>query len=74
VRESKQVLEWQAEAKVETRRVDLLRVLEALCGSKTPADVVTLIAACADPGQLSRWLDVALKVRSYDEFRAMISS
>jgi len=78
VRVSQQVLEWQAEgkaeAKVETRRADLLCALETLCGPETPAEVATLIAASADPEQLSRWLDAALKVRSYDEFRAAISS
>ena len=59
---------------METRQTDLLRVLEALCGSKTPADVASLLAGSANLAQLSQWFDAALKVRSYDEFRAAISS
>jgi hypothetical protein len=74
VRVSQQVLEWQTEAVVEARREDLLRVLEALCGPQVPADVAAAIQASADPKQLSRWIDVALKVKSYDEFRAAMSS
>jgi hypothetical protein len=73
VRVSQQVLEWQAEAVVKTRRTDLLCVLEALCGSRAPADVASAVQASLDPEQLSRWLDVALKVKSYDEFRAATS-
>jgi hypothetical protein len=74
VRVSQQVLEWQAEAVVKTRQTDLLRVLEALYGSKAPADVASTVQASADPEQLSRWFDAALKLKSYDEFRAAIAS
>jgi hypothetical protein len=78
VQVSQQVLEWQAEARAEaevlTRRTDLLRVLEAHCGSQPPADLATVIEDSVDPQQLLRWLDVALKVKSYDAFRAAMSS
>ncbi len=60
VRVSQQVLEWQAEAVVKTRREDLLRVLAALRGSPVPADVAARIQASEDPEQLSRWFDLAL--------------
>jgi hypothetical protein len=73
VRVSQQILEWQAEAVVKTRREDLLRVLERLCGSPVPADVAAVVQASEDPEQLSRWFDVALKVNTCDEFRAAIS-
>jgi hypothetical protein len=74
VRVSQQVLEWQNEAVVKSRRTDLLRVLEAHCGSKAPADVASSLEGSTDPEQLSRWFDAALKARSYDECRAAISS
>lgn len=74
VLQSQQVLEWQAEAVVKARRADLLRVLEALYGFKAPTDVASAVQASADPEQLARWLDAAVKAKSYDEFRAAISS
>jgi hypothetical protein len=74
VRESQQVLEWQAEAVVKTQRANVLRILEAICGSAAPADVASVIQASTDPEQLSRWFDAALKVKSYDEFRSALSS
>jgi hypothetical protein len=73
VRVSQQVLEWQAEARVEAHRTSLLRVLEGLHGAKVPADVVSHLQASNDPEQLLRWLDAAVKTKSYDEFRAAIS-
>jgi hypothetical protein len=74
VRVSQQVLEWQAEAVVEVQRANVLRLLEAHCGSQAPADVAAAIQASTDLTQLSRWFDAALKVKSYDEFRAAMSS
>ncbi len=74
VKVSQQVLEWQAEAELKTRRIDLLRVLKALCGAEIPADVASGIQSCEDAEQISRWFDAALKVKSYEEFRAAIAS
>jgi hypothetical protein len=78
VRVSQQVMEWQAEARaeaqVETRRADLLRVLVAHCGAEVPADLASIIHGCTDPDQLSRWFDFALASKTYDEFRAAMSS
>ena len=70
---SQQVLERQALAVVKTRQEVLLRVLETLRGSPVPADVAALVQASADPEQLLCWFDAALKVASYDEFRAATS-
>lgn len=76
VRESQQVLEWKAEGRAEgvvkARQGDLLRVLEALCGAQAPLDVAAAIQTNTDPAQLSRWLDVALTVKSYDAFKAAL--
>ena len=74
VRESRQVLEWQAEAVVKTQQENVLRILETLCGSAPPADVVSAIQANTDPKQLSRWLDAAVKTKSYDQFRAAMQT
>jgi hypothetical protein len=74
VLESQQVLEWQAEAVVKTQQANVLRILEALCGSAAPADVASTIQASRDPEQLSRWFDAALKAKSYDQFRAATQS
>jgi hypothetical protein len=78
LRVSQQVLEWQAEARAEATvaasRETLVRVLEARCGAKMPADLASHVQATIDAEQLSRWFDAALKARSYDEFRAAISA
>ncbi|HYT92004.1 MAG TPA: hypothetical protein VEL76_25035 [Gemmataceae bacterium] len=66
VRESQQVLEWQAEA----RRADLLRVLEKRCKAPTPSDLVEMIQATQDMNLLLRWVDVAAEANTFDEFRA----
>jgi hypothetical protein len=69
---SQQVMEWQAEAEVRTRREDLLWVLEAVCNSPVPADVAWLMQACTDRQQLLRLFRTALKIKSYDEFRVVM--
>src|SRR5262249_2636837 len=69
-RESQQVLEWQAEAKVETRRADLLRALEKRCKAPVPSDLAEAIQATQDMNILLRWFDAALEASTFDEFRA----
>jgi hypothetical protein len=66
VRESQQVLEWQAEA----RRADLLRVLAKRCKAPVPSDLAAAIQATQDRDLLSRWFDAALEVNTFDDFRA----
>jgi hypothetical protein len=70
---AKQVLEWQAIAEVKTRRADLLRALEVHCGSPAPAEIIRAVESSSDPGQLTQWFDIALRVQSYDEFRAALN-
>jgi hypothetical protein len=70
VRESQQVLEWQAEAKVETRRSDLLRLLEKRCKAPVPNDLAEAIQATQDMDLLLRWFDAAAEVSNFDDFRA----
>jgi hypothetical protein len=80
VRESPQVLEWQAQArnegrtegraegKLETLRQKLLEVLEVRLQAPVPEDVVAQVAAMSDTGILNRWFKAGLSVSSYDEF------
>jgi hypothetical protein len=70
VRVSQQVLEWQAEAKVENQRANVLRALEKRCKAPVPSDVAEAIQATQDMALLLRWFDAALDSNSLDEFRA----
>ena len=70
VRVSQQVLEWQAEAKVETRRADVLHLLEDNCKAPVPTDLVEAVQRTTDMDLLLRWLAAASKANTFDEFRA----
>jgi hypothetical protein len=70
VRVSQQVLEWQAEAEVKTRRADLLRLLEKRCKAPVPNDLAEAIQATPDMALLLHWFDAAAEVTTFDEFRA----
>src|SRR5262249_20436348 len=70
VQVSQQVLEWQAEAVVTTRREDVLRLLEKRCKGPVPSDLVEAIHATQDMNLLLRWFDAAVEANTFDEFRA----
>jgi len=70
LRVSQQVLEWQAEARVETQQASVLRLLEKRCKAAVPADIAAVIRGTQDMATLSRWFDAAVDVNSFDEFRA----
>jgi hypothetical protein len=70
VRESQQVLEWQAEAEVRTRREVLLRLLEKRCKAPVPSDLAEAIQATQDMNLLLRWFDAAAEANTFDDFRA----
>jgi len=72
VRVSQQVLEWQAEAEVKTRRADVLRLLEKRCKATVPRDLSETIQTTEDMNLLLRWFDAAADASSFDEFRAAI--
>jgi hypothetical protein len=74
VRESQQVLEWQAEAVVKTRQADLLRFLERRCKASVPNDLADTIQSTQDVNLLLRWVDAAADVNSFDDFRAAMRS
>jgi hypothetical protein len=74
VRVSQQVLEWQAEAELKTRRADLLRALERRCKAPVPTDIAQAVQTTTDLDTLWRWFDAALDAATYDDFRAAIKS
>jgi hypothetical protein len=77
VRESQQVLEWQAqvraEAQVETKRGALERVFRARFKAAVPPDLQAAIRHLKGLDDLDRWLDAAATAESLDEFRATVA-
>lgn len=69
---SQQVLEWQAAARVDTRRADLRDVLQARFRTPVPADLAAAIEALNNLDELSRWIGVASTAESLDAFRAAV--
>jgi hypothetical protein len=76
VLESQQVKEWQAaartEARLETKRADLLQVLRGRFRKEIPADLVAAVQALTDWDELSRWFDAAVQAKSLAAFRTAI--
>lgn len=74
---SQQVLEWQAEARIEAdlerSRKDILRALELRFRAPVPADLTATVTALADLDELSRWFDATLTSDSLEAFRAAIN-
>jgi hypothetical protein len=73
VRESQQVLEWQAEAKVEEARAKVLRALQLRFGADVPAELSALVEAQANLDVLNRWFDQAVTAATLADFRAAVS-
>jgi hypothetical protein len=71
---SQLVLDWQAEAVVQTLRSNITRALVAKCGPGMPADLIFDIQNSENQAELWRWFDAAVRVGSYDEFRDARSS
>ena len=68
MRESQQVLEWQAE----TKRADLLRLLELRFQALVPGELIAAVEALTEWEELSRWFDAAATAASVEEFRARV--
>jgi hypothetical protein len=74
--QSQQVLEWQAEARVQGKAEGnvegtvnaLLQVLEVKFG-QVPADLATVMRGTTDLQSLKNWLSVAVRASTLDEFR-----
>jgi hypothetical protein len=80
VRQSQQVLEWQAEARKEGlregeltgQRTALLRTLRVRFKRKVPARISAAIADLNDLDELAKWLDAALTADSWEAFRTAV--
>jgi hypothetical protein len=61
----------EAKAEVKTKAETLLRVLRKRCREvpELPEELAAAVRACADGGQLDRWLDVALEAETLAQFR-----
>jgi hypothetical protein len=66
--ESVIVNEWKAEAARKSKIEDLLEILESRFGP-VPTDAKAKIEAAAALDVLRRWITLALKTTSLDEFR-----
>ena len=73
MRESTIVAEWKAEGITETKRADLLRLLELRFGTPVPADLDSAIGTEADLRVLALWFDRAILAASLEEFRGSMT-
>ena len=73
---SQQVLEWQAEARVEAElarsRRDILRAIELRFHTPPPFDLTAAVSTLTDLNELSRWFDIAITSDTLDAFRTAI--
>ena len=67
--QSQQVLEWQAQARVEAKIESLVQILESKYGS-LPADLDATIQGSTDLTRLNQWLIAAATTNSLADFRA----
>ncbi len=80
MRESQQVLEWQAEARAEGlaeglaegQRKFLLRTLERQFHAPVPDDLKAVVETLTDPDELARWHDMAFTAPTLDAYRAAV--
>ena len=78
MRESPQVLEWQAEARAEaryeTRAEDIRRAIRLRLGTPIPSDLKEQLAGLKREADLDRWFEAALMAPSLDAFRAAVQN
>jgi hypothetical protein len=72
MRQSQQVLEWQEEARLETLRATLLRLLRLRFKAEVPPDLQTAVHGMSDTGELSQWIDAAATSETLEAFRAAV--
>jgi hypothetical protein len=76
VKQSLQVLEWQAEARQEGeiagQRKVLLEVLKRRFKKKLPAKLVAAVHALNDEKEIGRWVGLAVKADSWNAFRRAV--
>jgi hypothetical protein len=76
MRQSMVITEWQDEARaaerLETRRADLFRFLQARFKIKVPVDLAAAVQEVVDSDELNRFIDIVATTDSLDAFRAAI--
>jgi hypothetical protein len=66
--ESPVVMEWKAKARREGKAEAVICVLQCRA-SPVPDDLAGRIRACTDDAQFDRWLDIAARASTIDQFR-----
>jgi hypothetical protein len=74
MRESPQVLEWQAEARLEKGAEDVRRAIRLRFGTPMPADLEDQLAALKSEAELDRWFDASQTAPSLDAFRVAVQN
>jgi hypothetical protein len=74
VKQSQQVLEWQAEAKAEAKAEAVLEVLATRLATEIPSELAEHVRSVHDLGTLTNWLKVASTTPSLDDFRRAIGA
>jgi hypothetical protein len=74
MRESPQVLEWQAEARLETRAEYVRRAIRLRFGTPVPADLEDQLSTLKSEAELDRWFDASQTAPSLDAFRTAIQN
>jgi hypothetical protein len=74
MRESPQVLEWQAEARMEARAEYVRRAIGFRFGVPMPADLEDQLAAIKKETGLDRWFEASQTAPSLDAFRAAVQN
>jgi hypothetical protein len=78
MKESPQVLEWQAEARAEARlekgAEDVRQAIRLRFGMPMPADLQDQLATLKNEADLKRWFDAAVTATSFDTFRVAVQN
>lgn len=74
MRESRQVLEWQQEARVETLQENVLMMLGSQLQLEMPEDVRRTVKNQENLDVLREWLRATGQVDPLDEFRAILQA
>jgi flagellar biosynthesis/type III secretory pathway protein FliH len=85
MRESQQVLEWQAEARAEAlkegrqegwregRQDALLDVVRLQFGSALPDELMAQVRSLTDNAEISRWFEAAVKSQTFEQFQLRVN-
>jgi hypothetical protein len=72
MQQSRQVLEWQREARTDQFRDNIRRRIRTRYRSGVPDDLDAALARLTDTDELNRWFDAMLTADTLDAFRATV--